>query len=672
MWRVYILPWTFRKTGEFTESLFRTLIRNSPNRRYQYEKFASSPVSEEESPNRTQIRLLRIPRQWLFFGHLRCSLEIVDLDSPPTYEALSYRWGFGMDPDKKGEGMEKRLIIVDGCSMLVPRSSYELLHARSSIWHPRVVWIDAICINQDDDDEKAYQVPLMGSIYSKASRVIVWPGDTLDSGMASAMLLRVLAAYVMFNAPQYEKKDFFADEIDTPGWKALMKLLHNTYFTRVWVVQEIAVGSNVQIYHGGQYTRWDIFIAVYMECINPQRRALLSKSNDNVLDSSVLRDDTDALGGINIINGLKEGYSKRQEGKVHIGHLLADCASMHATDPRDRIFGLGGLLGSPLPGHMISYKKTETEVFIETACHALNQRPDQFAILAYAGIGWRQIPSALPSWVPNWAEERIAASLWDRHYSGLGQSAATHLSPEVEIISSTKGPILSVKGLILDRIHKQNTPVTPLTSEYKHITRRERGIGMARWYKEASALALTDSTYPRTAQSRLEAFWRTIVADRSFIDRPSPPSFTQCNTVYNKLSEARLQTVGLPAEAHLARLQADPELSAIWPQGLEDLSRFHEFQAAIAHAADGRRFCVTREGGYFCLVPEGSRVGDLVCVLFGAPTPFVLREYADRNGPDVEKKLYQLVGECYVHGFMDGFDDTKDFMSPFEEVFNIV
>jgi hypothetical protein len=57
----------------------------------------------------------------------------------------------------------------------------------------------------------------------------------------------------MFVASQYEIKDFFGDEIVKPGWKALMKLLHNPYFTKVWVVQEIAVGSNVQIYHGDQY-----------------------------------------------------------------------------------------------------------------------------------------------------------------------------------------------------------------------------------------------------------------------------------------------------------------------------------------------------------------------------------------------------------------------------------
>jgi hypothetical protein len=142
--------------------------------------------------------------------------------------------------------------------------------------------------------------------------------------------------------------------------------------------------------------------------------------------------------------------------------------------------------------------------------------------------------------------------------------------------------------------------------------------------------------------------------------------------VYERLSDARLRIVGLPAEAHLASLQADPELSAVWPQRLEDLSHFHEFQAAISHAADGRKFSITNEG-YMCLAPAGSRVNDLICIIFGAPTPFVLREYKDRSRRHAAgKPLYQLVGESYVHGLMDKFDAKKGFTSPLQQVFNIV
>jgi hypothetical protein len=418
MLKIYIFPWALRKIGEFTEALFWKFWRfwrKSPTIQYRYKQFAAEKNSEKVFPSRAQIRLLRIPRQ-TFFGHLKCSLEIVDLDSLPAYEALSYHWGFGMESSKttsriprtakvdgnKLETIEKRLIFVDGCQLMIPRSSYELLHARSSMWHSRLVWIDAICINQEDKDEKAVQVSLMGSIYSKVRKVTVWPGDRHDSGMASAVILRVLSAYGMLNATQYEKQDFFADEIGTPGCKAFVKLLQNPYFTMVWVVQEIAVGSNVQLYHGGRYIPWDIFTIAYMECVHPQRRGMIIGIKNKALDSPVSRDDREAIAGITVINGLRIEYSKAKRGKAHIGHLLADCVSMHATDPRDRIFALNGLLiDSPLPESMIGYKKTHLEAFTETASYALKQRPDLFAILAYAGIGWRQCPSTLPTWVPD-------------------------------------------------------------------------------------------------------------------------------------------------------------------------------------------------------------------------------------------------------------------------------
>ena len=74
-----------------------------------------------------------------------------------------------------------------------------------------------------------------------------------------------------------------------------------------------------------------------------------------------------------------------------------------------------------------------------------------------------------------------------------------------------------------------------------------------------------------------------------------------------------------------------------------------------------------------CLTPTGSRVNDMICIIFGAPTPFVLREYKDNNERyATDEPLYQLVGECYVHGFMDRFDTKEGFISPLQQAFNIV
>jgi hypothetical protein len=85
------------------------------------------------------------------------------------YEALSYTWG---------DENEKRLITINDQSFYVTESLYQVLfHLRLSN-QDRVLWIDAICINQDGDVERGHQVQAMGSIYSSAWEVIVWLGES--------------------------------------------------------------------------------------------------------------------------------------------------------------------------------------------------------------------------------------------------------------------------------------------------------------------------------------------------------------------------------------------------------------------------------------------------------------------------------------------------------------
>ncbi|KAH7113112.1 hypothetical protein B0J13DRAFT_244289 [Dactylonectria estremocensis] len=68
----------------------------------------------------------------------------------------------------------------------------------------------------------------------------------------------------------------------------------------------------------------------------------------------------------------------------------------------------------------------------------------------------------------------------------------------------------------------------------------------------------------------------------------------------------------------------------------------------------GRRFCIS-ENGYFCLLPATSRNGDLISVLLGGEVPYVLRRQA--------KNIFRMVGECYVHGIMNGELVIGDFES---------
>lgn len=76
--------------------------------------------------------------------------------------------------------------------------------------------------------------------------------------------------------------------------------------------------------------------------------------------------------------------------------------------------------------------------------------------------------------------------------------------------------------------------------------------------------------------------------------------------------------------------------------------------ASSLHASFERRFCITKNG-YVGLVPLLSRPGDLICIIFGGDTPYLVRPTACTDeGVVVEELKCQLVGECYIHGMMDG------------------
>lgn len=151
----------------------------------------------EGQPNRTAglysplplnyIRLLRLqPGQWS--DPIRCSLVIVNFDaaSPtPSYEAVSYTWG--------NASVQKKVICNDQ-SMQVTRSLFDALQVFREPHADRMLWVDALCINQGDVIERNSQVQLMNRIYSGASSVAVWLGHDRPDAIRMALNMLCLSA----------------------------------------------------------------------------------------------------------------------------------------------------------------------------------------------------------------------------------------------------------------------------------------------------------------------------------------------------------------------------------------------------------------------------------------------------------------------------------------------
>ncbi|EUC46971.1 hypothetical protein COCMIDRAFT_45858, partial [Bipolaris oryzae ATCC 44560] len=136
--------------------------------------------------SRREIRLLELlPKtQWPNNPQPACRIFHASLDQHPSYRALSYVWG-----DKS----DTRHILVNGRTFEVTRNLFEALNSIVES-ESFVIWIDAICINQADDEEKGWQVALMGDIYRQTSEVIAWLGPSAHNSDAVLEHLDILGS----------------------------------------------------------------------------------------------------------------------------------------------------------------------------------------------------------------------------------------------------------------------------------------------------------------------------------------------------------------------------------------------------------------------------------------------------------------------------------------------
>jgi hypothetical protein len=174
------------------------------------------------------IRLLRLLPHPTQDSPLQCQLLEYPLLEPGEteqghdshlYEALSYVWG---DPDGDHS------ISVDGHDLSVTANLHAALQHLRNRHLERVLWVDAVCINQGDDGEKEDQIRLMANIYSQASRVVVWLGEAGDERGGSALQeIRRVAAEEMSGSSELK--------ISAETKQGVLALLRRQWFERIWV-----------------------------------------------------------------------------------------------------------------------------------------------------------------------------------------------------------------------------------------------------------------------------------------------------------------------------------------------------------------------------------------------------------------------------------------------------
>jgi hypothetical protein len=240
--------------GETCSSTVRTTtVRTETRRRRQMEsKSTLGRALKYESLAGSDIRLLTV-KPGSGAAPLQCELEHVDLDKSPEFLALSYVWG--------GDTVKRRIVVNDQYLDITSNLHDALMQFRESFQsaYPLPLWIDAICINQANIRERSAQVIRMRDIYYSATHVMAWLGNPTEGEKQMADLLFDMAgrhrdAFEQGDHPTKSDKASFASQAG--DFKQLVhfyvKILHNPWFRRVWVVQEVALADEEPIVMFGQ------------------------------------------------------------------------------------------------------------------------------------------------------------------------------------------------------------------------------------------------------------------------------------------------------------------------------------------------------------------------------------------------------------------------------------
>ncbi len=601
-------------------------------------------------PGQRQVRLLLLHRQIPFFD-LKAELVCCPLDAAPPYEAISYVWG--ADPRKPHP------VILDNKQFHVSTNVFHILCRHSSLFRPRLLWIDSICINQSDDVEKSQQVKMMRDIYETASRVVVCLGENPDAWLALGMLnqLMFMKSFKTQKAWAEDVFNYFrmkdSNELLDAQLTAFLDLLHHEWFDRVWVIQEVVVARSITVLYGNRQVAWESFTFIMETLVNhdiAEVVGVFQHSGESGVTRPVPLGETQAA----FMAGYREKFKKGQFYPLY--DALRLFLAFKATKPRDKIFALLGLTESASDlNHIIDYKRSMSSILLEVADFIL-EKGYLLEVFHLAGIGWERAEADLPSWVVDWGMSRDPTSLAHSCHEDHLQYRAAIQRRSVISRGNDKRHI-RVRGQFIDCIREIGS--TMGGPDMTVSNRPLEGLDdIIVWMKEAEDLAHKYAVDPYyNGQSLSEVVWRTVIGDRTWAARPAPREYG-VNIAKMKEALHALKSIVAVYGTDLNGLKEHPPdvdpLKGSFPTW-DSLKAFMRDMYNVAwlcgQPSFPRSFAVTNEG-YVAMVPKGTRSGDIICTIWGAQVPFVLRSRG--STADGRPESYHLVGECYVHGMMDG------------------
>ncbi|OLN86983.1 Heterokaryon incompatibility protein 6, OR allele 5 [Colletotrichum chlorophyti] len=586
---------------------------------------------------------------------LVCSISVTPIARPRQFNALSYTWG----PAEKSHVVE-----IAGAHLGITSSLDTVLRYLRRRDDSVTLWVDQICINQEDTAEKSDQVPLMTQIYSEAHQVLVWLGPAGDDSDAlmdcfhdigqGARELGIESYLNKERLPLMHSLLGNRDPTDPltmqfqalkakakPRFSALLEAMiawnERPWFGRVWIIQEQALCPDTKFMCGYKTLDLDLLplaMLIFDGCMGQNAVDEPSKQNHQLL----LKAQDRRFGPLMAVRRRRRNFVKGEGPGDDMYHALKKAyvdGDAKATLPRDRIYGLLSVaVDSERLGLTPSYTRPDCQPTFVEAARALVQA-GRVEMLSFS-----QFPKdvdGLPSWVPDWR------STLARSYLAIFEDADNMLvcaggQSAVEVVPTDDPGVLGIFGHVVDAIE-----VTGDVWEWEagHDA-RSRLLQQVKSFCERSSQ--NDCGIYQDGVRRTEAAWRVPVGDLSWTKEASyhragpgdKGDYEDCINVLATLAE--FESLG-------------PEQRR---QRMDDFFRQLPGQSRYSENMDkmtGKRPYMTRQG-YVGMAPAGARSGDVVVILLGSRIPYVLR-------PSGNGMRWCFVGEAYCDGAMDGETLTR-------------
>jgi hypothetical protein len=573
---------------------------------------------------------------------VECKLAVHNWNTA-KYDALSYAWG--------GHLVLRRFIKLDNRTYLVTDSVYQALRELRHADESRLLWIDAVCINQADLTERKEQVQAMRQIYTHAEQVIVWLGRAPQGASNDFKMFRKLE--------DHTNEEKFEILSTSSTWKnVLTDITTRKWWTRVWVLQEVVANKNVIIRVGKDELTWQAMSSVILFC------------NSNLTSSF------DVHEGIHgFIKVVSELQSTSEDPRFGLLQHADTFRNRQATDARDKLYALIGLLKDPWKALIEpNYQPSSHEVFADFTANCIAEYKS-LAILALA----EQSPTTGTTWAvdwnsnniryrhPFWSDELVTNSVANTIYCSDGGKEA--------VITRWPGfaGSIGLNGFEIDEIAQVGGSV-PQEWERQWHEKAIIAVQIDAW------ASLAGGPWTEDSDPQKMAFIRTITCDPH--SRRDISGFHLDSKIRFYLTHVlKSSSSTWNDEANVTmRIEAYEKTSMDAPQNPSTESPLN---ARIKQCCRRRQFFITKSGKRFGLGPIGIKTGDRVVVLFGSRVPLILRPEKDafhsrfsswinsrRMGSDLQTCAF--IGQAYVDGKMAYEANAKHYAENGEKMYHLI